>query len=393
MIDFDFVSPTKIYFGRNKEKNVGFAIKSLGFAKVLIVYGKDSIRKNCLYDRVINSLKENSISYEELSGIRANPDLSKVNEGLAIVREKQIEFILAIGGGSVIDTAKSIAASYYYRGNPFDLNLHCATVEKALPIGVVLTISASGSELSDSCVITDDNSGIKSGFNSDLVRPVFAIMNPEITFTVSKYQTGCGIVDIISHSLERYFTPGNKNEISDNLALSIIKDTIHFGYISINTPNDYEARAALMLLGSYSHNGLTNVGKNKAMPIHKIEHALSAYDHNISHGAGLSVLIPVWMKWAYKKDIYKFNKFTKYVFEKSSCFANKNAKNAGILLKKFFAEIGMPVSFKDINLGRKDVSNLLDKLFKNNEYIIGENSILPLKKEDLKLMFESLCED
>jgi len=393
MINFDFVSPTKIYFGKDKEKQVGFAIKSLGFSSVLLVYGQDSIKKNGLYNIIKNSLAENEINIEELSGIRANPDISKVKDGLVLCREKHLELILAIGGGSVIDTAKSIAASYYYKGEPFDLNLHKVLPTKALPVGVVLTISASGSELSDSCVIMDDATGIKAGFNSDLVRPVFAIMNPEITYTVSKYQTGCGIVDIISHSLERYFTPGNSNEVSDNIALSIIKDTIIFGTKAIKDPYDYEARAALMLLSSYSHNGLTNLGKNKAMPIHRIEHALSAYDINIAHGAGLSVLIPCWMKFAYKKDIQKFSKFTNVVFGKSCYFANINAKNAGILLKKFFHEIGMPVSFKDINLGRNDVDQLLSKIYLSNDEIVGQDSILPLKKEDLKFMFESLCED
>ena len=393
MINFDFVSPTKIYFGKGKEKNVGSIIKSLGFANILIVYGKGSIKQNGLYNAVIGSLIENKINYHELANIRANPDISKVNEGLSIVRKENINFILAIGGGSVIDTAKSIAASFYYDGNPFDLNLHKFVPTKALPIGVILTIAASGSELSDSCVVMDDDTGIKAGFNSDIVRPCFAIMNPEITFSVDKKQTGYGIVDIISHSLERYFSPGNENEVADNLALSIIKDTIHYGLQVYKNPNDYNARASLMLLGSYSHNGLTNLGKAKTMPIHKIEHALSAYHTDIAHGAGLAVLIPAWMNYVYQKDLQKFSKFNKYVFEKSSRFETKNAKSAGISLKKFFHEIGMPTSFKDINLGRNDIPSLLEKLYPIEDSTIGDDSIFPLKKDDLNKIFESLCEE
>lgn len=393
MINFDFVSPTKIYFGKDKEKNVGSVIKYLGFANILIVYGKGSIKQNGLYSAVINSLEENHITYKELSNIRANPDISKVNEGINIIRREKINFILAIGGGSVIDTAKSIAVAYYYEGNPFDLNLHKCVPTNALPVGVILTIAASGSELSDSCVVMDDSTGIKAGFNSDLVRPCFAIMNPEITFSVDKKQTGYGVVDIISHSLERYFTPGNENEVADNLALSIIKDTMYYGSIAYNNPNNYDARASLMLLGSYSHNGLTNLGKNKTMPIHKIEHALSAYNTEIAHGAGLAVLIPAWMNYVYKKDLQKFSKFTKFIFGKSSCFDIKNAKSAGILIKKFFHEIGMPTSFKDINLGRNDIPSLLEKLYPIKDSTIGDDSIFPLKKDDLNKIFESLCEE
>ena len=205
MKDFNFVSPTKIYFGKNALSNLSNELKK--YKKALLVYGQSSVKKIGLYDEVIKQLLSAKTEYFEIFGVRPNPEIGKVKEGLKLVRDNNIDLILAIGGGSVIDTAKAIAASYYYDGDPFDLNLHKVKPTNALPLGVILTISASGSELSDSCVIMEDRTKIKQGFNSDIVRPLFAIMNPEWTYTVDKYQTGCGIVDIISHSLERYFSP------------------------------------------------------------------------------------------------------------------------------------------------------------------------------------------
>lgn len=299
--------------------------------------------------------------------------------------------ILAVGGGSVIDTAKSIAASFYYDGEPFDLNLHKVQPTNALPLGVVLTISASGSELSDSCVVMDDKTLIKSGFNSDVVRPLFAIMNPEYTFSVNKYQTGCGIVDIISHSLERYFSPSEKFEIADSLALSIIKDTIEAGKVAIKEPNNYDARAALMLLGAYSHNGLTSLGKNKQMPIHKMEHALSAYDIRIAHGAGLSILIPLWMEASYKKDVEKFARFGKYVFDIKDEDKEKCSLKGIQLLREYFRSIGMPIRLSEVEISQNDVSKIVDLMTDCGALTIGPSSINPLKKDEiLKLMESSL---
>ena len=389
MIDFNFVSPTKIHFGKNAMSFLASEIENK-YKNVLVVYGQNSIKKNGVYDQVIFQLNSAKVRYFELSGVRPNPEISKVKEGLKIVRENNVDLILAVGGGSVIDTAKSIAASFYYDGDPFDLNLHKVQPANALPLGVVLTISASGSELSDSCVVMNDETLVKQGFNSDIVRPLFAIMNPEFTYSVNKYQTGCGIVDIISHSLERYFSPSGNLEISDSLALSIIKDTIEAGRIAIDNPNDYDARAALMLLGAYSHNGLTSLGKAKQMPIHKMEHALSAFDIRIAHGAGLSILIPLWMEASYKKDIDKFTRFANEIFNVNESDKEKTALKGINLLREYFRSIGMPIRLSEVNVSQKDISKIVDMMFEDGTRMIGPSSINPLNKKDVSKLLESV---
>ena len=388
MIDFSFISPTKIYFGKTALNNLPVALKD--YKKVLLVYGQSSIKKIGLYDEVISQLSSSNIGYFELSGIRPNPEISKVKEGLEIVKNNKIEIVLAIGGGSVIDTAKSICASYFYDGDPFDLNLHKTKPTKALPLGVILTISASGSELSDSCVVMDDTTKIKQGFNTDIVRPLFAIMNPEWTYSVNKYQTGCGIVDIISHSLERYFSPSDDLEISDSLALTVIKDTIEAGAIAIKEPNNYDARAALMLLGSYSHNGLTSLGKNKAMPIHKMEHALSAYDIRIAHGAGLSILIPLWMEASYKYDLDKFVRFSNFIFDIKIQDKEECALKGIQLLREYFHSIGMPIRLSEVDISREDIEKIVDLMTDNGALTVGQTSINPLKKDEILKLLESI---
>ena len=388
MKDFNFVSPTRIHFGKNAMNFLSEEIKNK-YKKILLVYGQNSIKKIGVYDAVISQLSSANVEYFEISGVRPNPEISKVKKGLKLVRENNIDLILAVGGGSVIDTAKSIAASCYYDGDPFDLNLHKVKPEKAIPLGVVLTISASGSELSDSCVVMDDGTKVKQGFNSDVVRPAFAIMNPEYTYSVSKYQTGCGIVDIISHSLERYFSPSENLEVSDSLALSIMKDTIEAGKVAIKDPNNYDARAALMLLGAYSHNGLTSLGKEKQMPIHKMEHALSAYDIRIAHGAGLSILIPAWMEASYKNDVDKFARFTKEIFGVEGKNKINTALKGIALLREYFQSIGMPISLKEVELSSKDIPSLVEMMFIDTR-MIGQKSINPLSKEDVEEMLRSI---
>lgn len=390
MINFDFVSPTKIYFGKGRENELAKELNEFGYKRILIVYGEGSIKRIGLYDNIVKQLTSASVFFAELSGIRPNPSSIKVDEGIKICREKNIDLLLAIGGGSVIDTAKAIACGYYYDGDAFDLNLGKAKPTKALPVGVILTISASGSELSDSCVVMNDKTLVKQGFNSDLVRPVFAIMNPELTYSVSKYQTGCGIVDIISHSLERYFSKSEHNDVADSFALSVIKETIRSGAIAIENPNDYDARADLMLLGSYSHNGLTSLGKAKVMPIHKMEHALSAYDIRIAHGAGLSVLIPAWMDECYKNDLDKFVRFSKEVFD-IKCNNKEECAKLGIQsLRYYFKKIGMPVTLGELKLNKDDIPQLVDMMTNKGTLVIGQTSIKPLTKEEIIRMLNSI---
>lgn len=387
MIDFEFVSPTKLYFGKDKELLIGKILKELNVKRVLLVLGSSSSFKNGLYDRVVSKLDEENIKHYTLKGIRANPSLDSVIEGLKIAKENDVDFILSIGGGSVIDASKSIAVNFYYDGDPYDFSLYLATPKKALPIGVILTIAASGSELSSSCVISNDKKHLKQGFNSDLIRPLFAIYNPELTFSVSKYQTGCGIVDIISHSLERYFAKSNTLEFADEFALTVIKETIRVGERCINEPNNYDARGILMLLSSYSHNGLTGLGKKYALTIHALEHALSAYKVDIAHGAGLSVLIPAWMEYVYNYDLDKFAHFGEVVFNLSYLDKKESARIGIQSLKEYFKKIGMPTSLTELGLTAKDLPLISGKLTNNGTRLIGPLSIKPLNEEDIINIF------
>lgn len=370
MIDFDFCAKTKIYFGKNKENEIGNILKEYSAHNVLIVIGKGSVKKSGLLDKVTSKLDEANIKYQIIEGVRANPTVDLVYEGIKIARNNNIDFLLPIGGGSVIDTAKAIAAGFYYDGDAFDFNLHKANPTKALPVGVILTISAAGSEMSNSCVIQNDELHIKSGFNSELNRPVFVIENPELTYTVDKYQTGCGIVDIMMHTLERYFQPSTDNELADGFALSLLRNVVKSGRIANENPCDYEARANLMLCSSLSHNGLTGIGKNFHMPVHQMEHALSGLYPSVAHGAGLSVLFPAWAEYYLDYDLDKFNTLSEFVFNSHIDDKRLNALTGIRLMREFFASLSMPIYFEDFKDENIDIELLTNKLTNNGERII-----------------------
>lgn len=365
MINFDFYSPTKIFFGKGRENEVGEIIKKYGYKKVLLHYGKSSIKKTGLYDKVIVSLKNENIEFVELGGVEPNPKDSLVRIGVELSKKEQVDFVLAVGGGSVIDSAKSIACGAKVDFDPWFFNAHQKTPADALPVGVILTISAAGSELSNSCVITNEETKFKNGFNSDLIRPKFAIMNPELTYTVSKFQTGCGIVDILMHTLERYFTDSENFEFSQNIAEGLIKSVIEAGRIAINNPNDYEARSTLMIASSFSHNGLTGLGAKMYFTVHKLEHQISGTFDEVAHGAGLSVLFPAWAKWVYKKAPDKFIRFANNVFGIDGNTIETALKGIEEL-EKYFRDIEMPTSFKELNIDEKDFSPMANRLTKND---------------------------
>ena len=365
MIDFNFVSPTKIFFGKGKEKQIGEICEEFSFKNVLVVIGKSSVKKSGLLDVVLNALNNKKITYILLEGVRANPEISLCRKGIELARENNVDSILAIGGGSVIDTAKNIAAGFYYEGDSFDFNLHKVSPTKALPIGVILTISAAGSELSNSCVIQDDLLNRKSGFNSDLVRPAFAIENPELTYSVDKYQTGVGTVDIMMHTLERYLQDSSNNELADSFAEGLLKTVVKAGYAVINNPNDYEARATLMLASSYSHNGITSIGKRFGMPVHQLEHALSGVYPNVSHGGGLAVLYPAWAKFYLVYDFKKFATLGRRVFDIVGDDDQLVGKQFIEELEKFFDCLGVPKTYKDLGIENVDI-DLLTNVFSNN---------------------------
>ena len=366
MKNFEFVSPTKIYFGSGKENDVGSILKEFGASRVLIVIGKNSVIKSGLLERVVVSLGKASIPFELLRGVRANPTFDLVEEGLSIIRTHKIDFILAIGGGSVIDTAKCIAVNFYHNGGVKDINLHKAMPTKALPVGVILTISAAGSELSNSCVIQDDATGIKVGFNSDLVRPLFAIENPELTYSLPKEQIAYGVVDILMHTLERYFSESDKYELADEFALGLIKNVLEIGLLAYQNPTNYEYQSALMLASSLSHNGLTSIGKKYYMPVHQLEHPLSGSFPHIAHGLGLAILFPAWCKYYYKYDIDKFTTLGERVFDIYSGDKEQDALATISAFEEYFARMGLPNKLSDLGVKKEDIESLVNKVTNNN---------------------------
>lgn len=366
MINFDFYSPTKIFFGKERENEVGEIIKGYGFKKVLLHYGQNSINKTGLYDKVVTSLNNANVDFIELSGVEPNPKIALVRQGVKLVKEEQVDFILAVGGGSVIDSAKAIACGAKVDFDPWLFNLHQKTPTDALKVGVILTISAAGSELSNSCVISDLDTYFKNGFNSDHIRPLFAIENPELTYSVSKFQTGCGIVDILMHTIERYFTDTPNIEFAKNVSEGLIKSVIEAGYKAIENPYDYEARSTLMIASSFSHNGLTGLGGKMYFTVHKLEHQISGTFDNVAHGAGLSVLFPAWAKWIYKKDLPSFVRFAKNIFNISNVSDEEIALNGILALEDYFKNIGMPTRFSDLGIYEDSFEAMASRITKND---------------------------
>ena len=370
MIDFNFVSPTKIFFGKGKEAQIGDILVEFGAKRVLIVYGSKRIEADLL-PLVLSKIEEKGIFYVAHHGVRPNPTLDFVLKGVEIARENGIDFILAIGGGSPIDAAKSIAAGFYYDGDPFDFHLHIATPKKSLPVGVILTHASAGSELSNSCVIQDDARQIKQGFASDLNRPVFAVENPELTFGVSAYQTAAGGSDIMMHSLERFFDPSDEDQLADEWALALVKNTMNAIKAALANPNDYEARARLMLNSSLSHNGLTGIGKQFGFVVHPIEHALSGYAPSITHGAGVALIFHAWAEHVYRRDLAKFAHLAEALFNIKGDDLEKTAIIGIASMRRYFASIGMPTRLSEVGLGEKDIPSLAALATGNNTRMIG----------------------
>ena len=388
MIDFDFVSPTKIFFGNNKEELIGQICLDGGYKKVYIVIGQGSVKRTGLLDRVLASLDKAGIKYQILEGVRANPTIDLCHKGIEEARVFAPNLILGIGGGSVMDTAKNIAAGYFYAGDSFDFNLHKAKPKKALPVGVILTIAASGSELSNSCVIQDDEKQIKRGFNDDLVRPVFAIENPKLTYSVSKVQTAYGIVDIMMHTLERYFNGSSDNEPADGFAEALLRSVIKAAKTVMDNPTDYDARAVLMLMSSLSHNDITSIGKGKMLFVHQIEHAVSGVYPQVAHAAGLAVLFPAWAKYYVNYDTDKFASLAINVFGIHKMNKLDTAK-AGIQeFEKLFTSLNMPKTFKDLGIDKVDVELLANLVTDNGNRVIAHPA-KDMDKEVVKAIINS----
>ena len=380
MNDFTYHNPTKIEFGKTKENNIGQYIKESNIKSVLLLYGTGSIKKNGLYERVITSLNQHGIAYEELSDVVSNPLLSKVNEGITLVKEKQIDAILGVGGGSVADSAKAIAAGAKYDGDVWDFFIHKAKINEALPIFTVMTLAATASEMNGNSVIINDDTKQKYSISSVLLNPIVSVVNPELMATVSQEYLAYSAVDIIAHSIEVYFTATEHPKFNSRFVESIIKTVIETTEILLLNPNDYEARAEFAWVAIQALNGLAPAGtKGGNFPNHMIEHSLSAL-YNVAHGAGLSVVIPAWMKWYKDKNPGRFRRFSEEIFNEQS--ADKGIEK----LEAWFCKIGSPTTLQSVNIPRDEITalaknaNELASLWGIGEFYTVDNIIEILKK-------------
>ncbi|MBD3305662.1 iron-containing alcohol dehydrogenase [candidate division KSB3 bacterium] len=350
MQNFVFQNPTKIIFGKATETTVGTEIQPYA-RKVLFHYGGGSIKKTGLYDRICESLKQAGIESIELPGAQPNPRLSLVRKGIEICRQEDLGFILAVGGGSVIDSAKAIAVGAEYDGDVWDF-FEGKEVTKALPIGVVLTIPAAGSEASNGSVITNEDGWYKRPIVSEVNRPRFAILNPELTFTLTIEQTMIGIADMTAHLIERYFTQVSHVDLTDRLIEGTFRTLIRNAHFLLRDPDNYDARAEVMWAGTVAHNDWLTTGRVGDWGSHNIEHELSGI-YDIPHGAGLSIIIPAWMTYVYKTNVQKFAQFAYRIFDVEPDFdASEETALQGIQrLKSFYKGLGLPVSLHDANIG------------------------------------------
>ena len=357
MNNFTFYAPTLFAFGDGEEKNTGALVRRFGGTKVLLVYGGGSVKKNGAYDAVTASLAQAELPYVELSGIQANPRSGKVYEGIELCRKEGVDFLLALGGGSVIDTAKAIGFGAGYDGDFWDFFTGKVPIETTLPVGAVLTISAAGSEGSNSCVITQEKGNLKWGSpKTDVIRPKFAVLNPRFTCSLPAYQTSSGAVDMLAHIMERYFSNTPDVALTDRLCEALMKTILDAAPKALADPNDYAARADLMWAGMLAHNDTCGVGRQQDWASHQIEHELSAF-YDCAHGAGLAVVLPAWLTYVLPHNPMRLAQFAVRVFGCEMDFAapERTAREGIRRLRDFFRSLGMPVTLAEIGAKEADI--------------------------------------
>lgn len=372
MLDFNYYSPTRVIFGKKSEEQVGELCAKYG-KKVLLHYGGGSIKKNGVYDKVVQSLTENNLQIVELPGVHPNPRLSLVYDGIKMCREENIDFILAVGGGSVIDSAKAIAAGVKSSHDVWDYYLGKAgALKDALPIGVVLTIPAAGSETGGGTVLTNEDGQLKRSFGAEVLCPKFAIMNPKFTFTLPAYQTACGVADILAHLMERYFVQTDSVDFTDRMIEATYRTVLFNAPVVMKKADDYAGRAEIMWAGTIAHNGLLDTGRGGDWASHGIEHELSGI-YDIAHGAGLSIIFPAWMKYVYKENIDRFVQFAVRIFDVDLTFCNREKiVLEGISrMENFFKSLGLPTRLSDTNIGEDRLREMADKCVAKGQTIGG----------------------
>ena len=385
MENFNFYSPTEFVFGKDTENDCGKYVKKYGGTKVLIHYGSGSAVRSGLLDRVKNSLNAENIPYVELGGVKPNPRDTKIYEGIELCRKENVDFILSVGGGSCIDSAKGIALGVPYDGDFWDFYGTGKPVEKALPIGTVLTIAAAGSEGSGASVVTKEEGMLKRDTGSDILRPKFSILNPQLTCTLPAYQTACGATDIMAHVFERYFTNTKEVEITDRLCEAVLLTMVKEVPRVIEDPNNYEARANIMWAGTVAHNDIVGVGRSQDWNSHGIEHELSGL-YDCAHGAGLAVVMPAWMEFVYKHNVMRFAQMAVRIWGCEMNFENPEftALQGIKCFRTFLHNIGMPINFEELGAKAEDIPTLVDKFGLGDGKTGG---FVPLSSEDVATIY------
>lgn len=386
MEDFEFVSPTHFVFGHDAELKAGAMLAERGARKVLIHYGGGSAVESGLIDRMKSTLDNAGVEHVLLGGVRPNPEVGLVREGVALCKEHGIDWVLAVGGGSVIDSAKAIAVGAHYDGDVWDFFETKRQTSDVLPIAVVLTIPAAGSEASKNTVVSNDELGLKSGYPNNAQRPKLAFMNPELTFTLPPYQTAAGLTDMFCHLLERFFDDVGLVPVTDNLNLSLMKTVRAEAPRVLVDPDNYDARANVMWAGMLCHQGLAGVGRHEDWATHGLEHELSALDPSITHGAGLAVMFPAWMEYVYGENPARFAYYGREVFGLAPTGdVEDDALSAIDETRSFFASLGMPVTLAELGIGEDDIESMIPTLKENKGEPFG--SFMKLSMDDAREIY------
>ncbi len=389
MLDFQYYSPTRVVFGRHALDQLGPLLKAKGRQKILLHYGGGSVRRNGILDAVKQQLELAGVTYLELGGVEPNPKISLIRTGVELCKSEHVDFILAVGGGSTIDSAKAIAMGAKIDFDVWNLYETKQRICDALPVGSVLTIAAAGSELSDGSVVTNPEGGLKRDYGSDYLRPEFAIMNPEYTFSVSKYQTACGTVDILMHTFERYFTHTPNVDLTDELAEGLCRAVIRAGTAAVANGCDYEARATLMWAGSISHNDLTGLGRKSDWATHQIEHELSGQYDRVSHGAGLAAIFPAWCRYVWREEPERFARFAEKIWGVNrDGMSTEEAALEGIRrCEAYFHSIGMPTRLCELGIDSAHLHEMAVKATYFGRRTLGSFKVL--QEADIEAIYQT----
>ena len=384
MLDFELYVPTRVYFGRGRADEVGAIVAGYGYRRPLVCYGGGSVERSGLLGRVVGSLKAAGVDCAVMGGAQANPTLDFCVKTVEFAREQGCDLLLPVGGGSVIDNAKMAAHCVKTGRSPWEYTEKVVKPTDSLPVGVILTIAATGSETSDSAVLTNTATGVKRGLSCDENRPLFAILDPELTFTLPPYQTACGVVDILMHTMERYMCTNPDNELIDRMSEGLLTSVIDAGRAAMEKPDDYEARATLMFAGSLSHNGLTGAGRRCGLWAHKLQHEMSALDPRIAHGAGLAVVWPAYLEFFARRGLFteRLERYARNIWGVDSIAGGI------VATREYFRSIGMETRLSDFGLTAQDAEYMSRHCTKDGS--LSFPSVIPLGLDEVREIY-SLC--